>query len=177
MRSSDYHEFVPVTLSFRGEDENVPVWNTRELIGILRAWNPSTNVRWVLSSNNRPPPHCLKFRLREDPGEGHWYSSVLNNSEVESFVNEMAIPGNRRVQSDAFTLTVTIPAESGPLHGWSIEQLKIPGRCVLLTHISSALGSTYKFLEWASYMFVPSATRRSESKLVTYRVSSCLPRF
>jgi len=47
---------------------------------------------------------------------------------VESFVNEMAIPGDRRVQSDAFTLTVTIPAESGPLHGWSIKQLKIPGR-------------------------------------------------
>jgi hypothetical protein len=45
-------------------------------------------------------------------------------------VNEMAIAGDGRVQSDAFTLTVTIPAESGPLHGWSIKQLKIPGRCV-----------------------------------------------
>jgi hypothetical protein len=81
-------------------------------------------------SNKRQLPYYLKYRLREDPGKGHWYSSVLNNSEVESFVNEMAIPADRRVQSDAFTLTVTIPAESGPLHGWSIEQLKIPGRCV-----------------------------------------------
>ena len=78
----------------------------------------------------------LKFRLREDPGEGHWYSSVLDNSEVESFVNEMTKPDRQRVQSDAFTLTVTIPAESGPLHGWSIEQLKIPGRYVNANSIS-----------------------------------------
>ena len=47
----------------------------------------------------------------------------------------MAIPGDARVQSDAFTLTVTIPAESGPLHGWSIEQLKIPGRYVTVNSI------------------------------------------
>jgi len=76
--------------------------------------------------------------MREDPGKGHWYSSILNNSEVESFVNEMTIPGDRRVQSDDFTLTVTIPAESGPLHGWSIQQLKIPGRCVTVGSIFSS---------------------------------------
>jgi hypothetical protein len=68
--------------------------------------------------------------LRETPGKGHWYPDVLNNSEVESFVNEMTTRGDRQVQSASFTLTVTIPAESGSLHGWSIEQLKIPGRCV-----------------------------------------------
>jgi len=102
---------TPILAIHGGEDENVPVWNTRELIGILHAWNPATNVR-----------------LREDPGKGHLYPSVLNNSEVESFINEMAEPGDRRVQSDAFTLTVTIPAESGPLHGWSITHLRIPGR-------------------------------------------------
>lgn len=83
--------------------------------------------------------HFLQFRLREDPGKGHWYSDVLNNSEVESFINKMAIPRHRQVQSDAFTLTVTIPAESGSLHGWSIEQLKIPGRCVA---VSSKISST-----------------------------------
>ncbi|KAF8803609.1 hypothetical protein BYT27DRAFT_7109472 [Phlegmacium glaucopus] len=102
---------TPILAIHGGEDENVPVWNSRELIGILRAWNPVANTR-----------------MREDPGKGHWYSSILNNPEVESFINEMAIPGDRRVQSDAFTLTVTIPAESGPLHGWNIQQLKIPGR-------------------------------------------------
>ena len=75
----------------------------------------------------------LKYRLREDRGKGHMYSSVLNNSEVESFVNEMIIPGDGRVRSDAFTLTVTIPAESGPLHGWSIEQLRTPGRCATVS--------------------------------------------
>ena len=81
------------------------------------------------------------------------------------------------MQSDAFTLTVTIPAESGPLHGWSIEQLKIPGRCATSTQISSAIGSSYEFLELADYMLVSSAMGKSESKLVTYKASSCLLRF
>ena len=114
-----------------------------------------------LSSNKRSLLHFLIYRLREDPGKGHLYPSVLNNSEVESFVNEMAIPRDRRVQSDAFTLTVTIPRESGPLHGWSIEQLRIPGRCATVTQKFSALGSAYEFLELAGYMFVPSATGES----------------
>ena len=93
----------------------------------------------------RPPPHCLKYRLREDPGKGHLYPSVLNNSEVESFVNEMAIPEDRRGHSDAFTLTVTIPAESGPLHGWSIEQLRIPGRCVTVNSVLQRLAQGMNF--------------------------------
>ena len=125
----------------------------------------------------KTPPHCLKFRLREDPGKGHWYSSVLDNSEVESFIDEMMTPGGRRVQSDDFTLTVTIPAESGPLHGWSIEQLKIPGRCVTVNSIFSTPGSIYKFLELAGCMFVPPATPELESKHATYKVSSCPSRF
>jgi len=36
---------TPILAIHGGEDENVPVWNTRELIGILRAWNPATNVK------------------------------------------------------------------------------------------------------------------------------------
>jgi hypothetical protein len=82
------------------------------------------------------------------------------------------------VQSDVFTLTVTIPAESGSLHGWSIEQLRIPGRCATFnsTFFNTWL-STYEFLELVDYMFVSSAMGESESKLVTYKVSSCLPRF
>jgi hypothetical protein len=35
--------------------------------------------------------------------------------------------GNRP-RSRAFTLTVAIPAESGPLHGWQIESVEVPGR-------------------------------------------------
>lgn len=71
----------------------------------------------------------LLLRLQEDPGQDHWYPWVLNNQRVQNFLDYLlALP--RRVNADlnTFTLTVAVPAESGSLHGWRIEQLAIPGR-------------------------------------------------
>lgn len=29
---------------FRGDDENVPVWHTREAVATLKSWYPSANI-------------------------------------------------------------------------------------------------------------------------------------
>ena len=38
----------------RGDDDNVPVWHTREAVSVIRTWNPDANVTCV--------PSCLCHR-------------------------------------------------------------------------------------------------------------------
>ncbi|KAJ7632248.1 hypothetical protein FB45DRAFT_744737 [Roridomyces roridus] len=101
---------TPVLAVHGGNDENVPVWHSRELVGVLETWRLDANVT-----------------LREDPRQSHWYPSVLKNDQVQDFLNrELQSPS--RARSKTFTLTVAIPADSGSLHGWKIEALTTPGR-------------------------------------------------
>ena len=75
----------------------------------------------------------INHLIREDPGQPHWYDAVFANEQVESFVSR-ALQGERDgalatvTTSRTFTLTVAAPADSGPLHGWSIHRLLVPGR-------------------------------------------------
>jgi len=65
----------------------------------------------------------------ENPGEGHWYPDVLSQDPVQGFVDAATSPSSetdKRIEN--FTLTVSDPLASGPLNGWKIEQLAIPGR-------------------------------------------------
>ncbi|KAJ7168119.1 hypothetical protein C8R43DRAFT_1060269 [Mycena crocata] len=109
---------TPVLAVHGGRDENVPVWHSREAVGVLQTWNTDANVT-----------------LREDPLQLHWYSDVLNNTQVQAFLDDVLRPSFmlRRPRSDTFTLTVAAPAESGSLHGWKIERLCVPGRLGRLT--------------------------------------------
>lgn len=66
-------------------------------------------------------------RYREIPGQPHWWPSVFDNNQVQSFIDSI-IYGISRPRSHQFTLTVAIPVESGSLHGWTIESIHIPGR-------------------------------------------------
>ncbi|EPQ58538.1 hypothetical protein GLOTRDRAFT_36458, partial [Gloeophyllum trabeum ATCC 11539] len=45
---------TPVLAVHGGLDENVPVWHSREYIGILKSWNPTVNVRFVVESLHTP---------------------------------------------------------------------------------------------------------------------------
>jgi len=71
--------------------------------------------------------------FREDPGQGHWYPNVLNNSEVQDFIHVLTNSSRTSTPSKSFTLTVTAPQECGTLHGWRINQLNIPGRWIWQT--------------------------------------------
>lgn len=72
--------------------------------------------------------------FREDPGQPHWYDTVFANDQVESFVSQaLETYKNDSVLSTTsrgFTLTVAVPADSGSLHGWTINRLAVPGRYV-----------------------------------------------
>ncbi|KAJ3508201.1 hypothetical protein NLJ89_g5882 [Agrocybe chaxingu] len=72
-----------------GDDENVPVWHTRELSSALKAWYPSANVSF-----------------QEDAGQGHWYSNVLDNPKTLEFLNDaISNHDNEEPLSRSFTLT------------------------------------------------------------------------
>ncbi|KAI0781232.1 hypothetical protein BD413DRAFT_600635 [Trametes elegans] len=101
-----------------GDDENVPVWHTREAVSVLKAWNPEANVTY-----------------REDPGEPHWYPSVFENDEVRASLSSMLERANLDdpKTSRKFTLTVSIPGDSGSFHGFKIIRVEVPGRLARLT--------------------------------------------
>ncbi|KAF7322675.1 hypothetical protein HMN09_00046300 [Mycena chlorophos] len=106
---------TPLLAIHGGADENVPVWHSREAVGVLKAWNNEANATF-----------------REPPGKGHWYPGILDNDATQSFVDQV-FASEPRPRSNTFTLTVAIPSESGSLHGFKIERLRTPGRLARLT--------------------------------------------
>ncbi|KAI0710381.1 hypothetical protein C8T65DRAFT_708227 [Cerioporus squamosus] len=109
---------TPVLAIHGGDDDNVPVWHTREAVSVLKTWNPQANVTF-----------------REDPGEGHWYDDIFLNHQVQTFVSK-ALEGHEKALSStsrSYTLTVASPADVGSLHGWRIHKLRIPGRLARLS--------------------------------------------
>ncbi|KAG6833482.1 hypothetical protein H0H87_006054 [Tephrocybe sp. NHM501043] len=101
---------IPILAVHGGSDTNVPPWHSREYVSILK----------TLGSKN--------VSLREVPNEGHWFSSVFDNEEVQSFLEAVLTTPRSLDLAKEFTLTVTDPAASGSLHGWRIESLVFPGR-------------------------------------------------
>ncbi|KAJ7445786.1 hypothetical protein B0H11DRAFT_2086878 [Mycena galericulata] len=108
---------TPVLAVHGGNDDNVPVWHSREAVSVLEAWSTDGNVTF-----------------REDARQLHWYPSILKNDQVQAFIDEVVQSSSLpRPCSKIFTLTVAVPAESGSLHGWKIERLRVPGRLGRLT--------------------------------------------
>ncbi|TCD68231.1 hypothetical protein EIP91_011300 [Steccherinum ochraceum] len=102
-----------------GDDENVPVWHTRDLVGVLKAWRPDANVTY-----------------QEDKGKPHWYpDTIFDNDSVQRFLDSTLEQSFVSELNDikSFTLTVAIPSDSGSLHGFHIDSLLIPGRLGRLT--------------------------------------------
>ncbi|KAL1947537.1 hypothetical protein VTO73DRAFT_13261 [Trametes versicolor] len=109
---------TPILAIHGGDDDNVPVWHTREAVSVLKTWNPDANVTF-----------------REDPGEPHWYPSIFSSDQARSFVTKTLdnTDAEGGTISSSFTLTVALPSDSGSLHGWSIHSLRVPGRLARLT--------------------------------------------
>ncbi|KAJ4501748.1 hypothetical protein C8R41DRAFT_862291 [Lentinula lateritia] len=102
-----------------GDDENVPVWHSRELVGVLQ------NLEGVDYNTSRV--EFLEFR-----GQPHWFPTVFKNDQVQSFIDQLFGAAELGSQSvtypEIFSLTVAVPAESGSMRGWHVEKLSIPGR-------------------------------------------------
>ncbi|CAK5279385.1 unnamed protein product [Mycena citricolor] len=107
---------TPILAIHGGSDDNVPVWHSREAVSVVQTWNPAANVSF-----------------REDPGELHWYPTILKvNKQVQDFLDQILQSPSSR-PSPRYTLTVANPSESGSLHGWKVEQFCVPGRLARLT--------------------------------------------
>lgn len=39
--------FPMISRAPRGDDENVPVWHTREAVSVLKTWDPQANVTYA----------------------------------------------------------------------------------------------------------------------------------
>ncbi|KAG1879397.1 hypothetical protein C8R48DRAFT_752447 [Suillus tomentosus] len=96
-----------------GMDDNVPSWHTREAVSVLREWNPDADVTY-----------------HEEPGQPHWWFEVLNNARVQAFLDRVCCSSYDapKTKCRKFTLTVAVPAESGPMGGWRVHALEVPGR-------------------------------------------------
>lgn len=118
----------------RGADENVPVWHSRILVDILKTLGARhvMSIPELMTSKAINADRCY-CRFREDPGKPHCYAEAFGNPEVQSFIdstmdNSYASPLSLSGGWRKFTLTVAIPSESGPLHGFRIIKLEVPGR-------------------------------------------------
>ncbi|KAF8502452.1 hypothetical protein JB92DRAFT_2740590 [Gautieria morchelliformis] len=108
-----------------GEDENVPTWHSRELVGLVKTLQSDANIS--MSSY---------ISFIEEPGAPHWYPNVLNSPNVQTFLSAALEDESRPpAWANQLTLTVAIPSESGSFHGFTIRELEIPGRLARL-HVS-----------------------------------------
>ncbi|KAG6832731.1 hypothetical protein H0H92_012303 [Tricholoma furcatifolium] len=107
---------VPILAIHGGNDSNVPPWHSREYISILK----------TLGAKNAS--------IQEVAGEDHWYPSVFDNEQVQSFLEATLTEAASSIcnPTNDFTLTVSDPRSNGALYGWKIEQLLIPGRLARL---------------------------------------------
>ncbi|KAF5324468.1 hypothetical protein D9611_004528 [Ephemerocybe angulata] len=74
------------------------------------------------------PIQAIHGHYQEDPGEKHWYSTVLNNTTVQDFIDAHIHSTAPQGHPSSFSLTVSNPTEAGSLYGWKIHSLTIPGR-------------------------------------------------
>lgn len=125
-----------MTTLYRGVDENVPTWHSRELVGLIKTWRSDADATLAFTSSAKHSltDFLLKYSFFEDENKPHWYPEIFTSQRVQYFLsahlnrnNSLAIS----VMPKEFILTVAIPAESGSLHGFFIRELKIPGRSVV----------------------------------------------
>ncbi|CAE6416164.1 unnamed protein product [Rhizoctonia solani] len=101
-----------VHLIHGGNDENVPVWHSRERMALIKTWNPNADVN-----------------MTEVPGKPHFWDGVFKDEPVSTIVKELvASPYPNSNKETPFTLTVAWPSESGSMRGWRISEATVPGR-------------------------------------------------
>ncbi|ORZ23581.1 hypothetical protein BCR42DRAFT_405061 [Absidia repens] len=110
---------LPILARYGSEDDNVPPLHTRKYIRLLNQHNNNPGL----------------FKVSSVEGKGHWWDSVLNDKEVNTFLRTVthSSGGDQSLchgdsSLDQFTIVTTNPASTGPVRGIQIEQLTIPYR-------------------------------------------------
>ncbi|KAG1749124.1 uncharacterized protein EDB91DRAFT_1235611 [Suillus paluster] len=121
---------TPVLAIHGGMDDNVPPWHTREAVSVLKEWNPDADVTY-----------------HEEPGQPHWWLEVLKNSRVQAFLDRCSSDNTLKAKCRKFTLTIAVPAESGPMRGWRVHALEVPGRFDTATFTAGLVVWKYSYVE------------------------------
>ncbi|KAG9079401.1 hypothetical protein FS749_008552 [Ceratobasidium sp. UAMH 11750] len=102
-----------VHLVHGGEDENVPVWHSRERMALVKSWNPDADISFT-----------------EVPGKPHFWPTVFQDEPVSSRIAELVASPYAVLSHklNSFTFTVVWPSESGGMGGWRVRELAVPGR-------------------------------------------------
>ena len=99
---------IPIAIQHGAADVNVPVIHSRRMFQLLR--NRIGNVRY-----------------NELAGEGHWFEGVMTTEMLQRFFNETLQSSAAHDSPHSFVHAVMNPAEAGPRHGVTIDQLVVPG--------------------------------------------------
>lgn len=114
-------------------------------MSVLQEWLPSANVRCECCKSRPALFIGLLLSFREDQNQGHWYPSVLNNAQVQDFLDIYTnLPEGESPSVKEFTLTVYAPQDCGSLYGWKIERVLLPGRHAKF-HFTSHLQGNNKY--------------------------------
>ncbi|KAJ1566197.1 hypothetical protein HK405_010803, partial [Cladochytrium tenue] len=108
---------IPILARTGGNDDNVPPLNTRRIVRLASEWNRDQN----------------SVTLSEVPGQGHWFSGVVDDDEVQEFLNTYLDPKRNPglphpPLPDAFTVSTINPASTESKGGIRILQLEVPYR-------------------------------------------------
>ncbi|KAG8700358.1 hypothetical protein FRC11_013010, partial [Ceratobasidium sp. 423] len=81
-----------------GNDENVPVWHSRERMALIKNWNPDADVN-----------------MTEVLGKPHFWDTVFKHEPVSSVIKDLVASPHASLNAikTAFTLTAAWPTESG----------------------------------------------------------------
>ncbi|KAI0028355.1 hypothetical protein K488DRAFT_89825 [Vararia minispora EC-137] len=108
---------TPTLAIHGGEDDNVPVWHTREAVSVVKTWNRNADVTYM-----------------EDAGQGHWYPDIFRRARVQEFLKlHTASDRPDKALPRSFTLTAMYPSDGSSLFGWRIQAVRVIGRLARLT--------------------------------------------
>ncbi|KAF8319982.1 hypothetical protein DL93DRAFT_2074299 [Clavulina sp. PMI_390] len=136
-----------------GDDENVPVWNGRKIVDMVKTYDRSADIKF-----------------QEVPGKPHWWDDTMKSPAMEDAINEL-VHTARSSSVKAFTLTVMWPRESGSLNGWQILETSVPGRLAKLSVHGNAVRTSNVYAFSASTKDVVTAIE-IDGTLVTFTPAS-----
>ena len=125
---------MPVLTIHGSEDDNVPLWHSRAVRGLMLGWDEDPEMfRYILlylfPSDSTSLSAVPIDSMDEVNGEKHFWDGVLKRQSVTNFLANVS----RRMNSPlnkGFTLTTANPAETGSKSGIKIVEVDIPGRLV-----------------------------------------------
>lgn len=112
---------IPILARHGANDDNVPVYHSREMVSAVQFWSKRSNSSSTISYS-------------EVPDRGHWFDEVFDDPVVLDFIDKLLLNEKASTPTEylEFTLTTANPDETGSKYGFRIMELDTPGRLARL---------------------------------------------